>query len=108
MPPIWASERAILGLAEGRITQHRTIRHRYLAIPGRLVTHARRRRLRLPADGPWRARFLAAVERLRPPYRRSGSAGFRLDIATGGDQGAMLQPEAANLEHTRGWRWGAP
>lgn len=56
---------AILGLCERRITQHRTIRSRYLAIPGRLVTHARRRRLRLPAGWPWRDRFLAAVERLK-------------------------------------------
>ena len=56
---------AILGLGERRITQHRTIRNRYLAIPGRLVTHARRWRLRLPAGWPWRARFLAAIGRLR-------------------------------------------
>jgi len=56
---------AIIGLGERRITQHRTIRNRYLAIPGRLVTHARRRRLRLPAGWPWRERFLAAIERLR-------------------------------------------
>ncbi len=56
---------AILGLHERRITQHRTIRNRYLAIPGRLVTHARRWRLRLPAGWPWRERFLAAIERLR-------------------------------------------
>lgn len=56
---------AILGLRERRIVQHRTIRNRYLAIPGRLVTHARRWRLRLPAGWPWRERFLAAIERLR-------------------------------------------
>jgi hypothetical protein len=56
---------AILGLGERRITQHRTVRSRYLAIPGRLVSHARRWRLRLPAGWPWRARFLAAVERLK-------------------------------------------
>jgi len=56
---------AILGLGESRITQHRTIRNRYLAIPGRLVTHARRWRLRLPAGWPWQERFLAAIDRLR-------------------------------------------
>jgi hypothetical protein len=56
---------AIIGLGERRITQHRTIRSRYLAIPGRLVSHARRWRLRLPANWPWRARFLAAVDRLK-------------------------------------------
>ncbi len=56
---------AILGLGERRITQHRTIRTRYLAIPGRLVTHARRWRLRLPARWPWKTRFLQAIARLR-------------------------------------------
>ncbi len=56
---------AILGLGESRITQHRTIRNRYLAIPGRLGTHAGRWRLRLPAGWPWRERFLEAIERLR-------------------------------------------
>jgi len=60
---------AILGLGEHRITQHRTIRNRYLAIPGRLVTHARRWRLRLPANWPWQQQFLTAIHRLRalPP-----------------------------------------
>jgi hypothetical protein len=56
---------AILGLGERRISQHRTIRYRCLAIRGRLVTHARRWRLRLPAGWPWRERFLTAIERLR-------------------------------------------
>ena len=56
---------AILGLAERRITQHRTIRNRYLAIPGRIVSHARRLRLRLPASWPWRQRFLTAIQRIR-------------------------------------------
>lgn len=56
---------AILGLHERRITQHRTIRNRYLAIPGRLVTHARQLRLRLPTSWPWRHQFLTAIDRLR-------------------------------------------
>ena len=56
---------AILGLAERRISQHRTIRNRYLAIPGRLVSHARALRLRLPSGWPWRTQFLAAIDRLR-------------------------------------------
>lgn len=56
---------AILGLAERRITQHRTIRNRYLAIPGRIASHARRLRLRLPASWPWRQRFLTAIQRIR-------------------------------------------
>ena len=56
---------AILGLADRRISQHRTIRNRYLAIPGRLASHARQLRLRLPANWPWRTRFLDAITRLR-------------------------------------------
>lgn len=56
---------AILGLHERRITQHRTIRNRYLRIPGRLTTHARRRTLRLPANWPWQTQFLAAIDHLR-------------------------------------------
>jgi hypothetical protein len=56
---------AILGLHETRIRQQRTIRNRYLAVPGRLVTHARSLRLRLPTGWPWRKQFLAAIERLQ-------------------------------------------
>ena len=56
---------AILGLQDPRIRHHRTIRNRYLAVPGRLVSHARRQHLRLPTNWPWRDRFLAAIERLR-------------------------------------------
>ena len=56
---------AILGLGETRIRQHRTIRTRYLTVPGRLATHARSQRLRLPARWPWRDQFLTAINRLR-------------------------------------------
>ena len=40
-------------------------RLRFFAIPGRLVKHSRRRRLRLPADWPWREQFLALLTKLR-------------------------------------------
>jgi hypothetical protein len=40
-------------------------RLRFFAIPGRLVKHGRRCRLRLPADWPWREQFLALLTRLR-------------------------------------------
>jgi hypothetical protein len=43
---------AILGLHERRITQHRTLRNRYLAIPGRLTTHARPAPSDSPPTGP--------------------------------------------------------
>ena len=61
-----------------RITRHRTIRNGYLRLPARLVTHARRLRLRLPANWPWRTQFLAAVdrsERYRPPGSGRGATG---------------------------------
>jgi Transposase DDE domain group 1 len=40
-------------------------RLRFFAVPGRLVAHGRRRRLRLPADWPWREQFLALLAKLR-------------------------------------------
>lgn len=43
----------------------KTLRRRYLAIPARLVGHARRHRLRLPAHWPWAGPLLAALARLR-------------------------------------------
>lgn len=56
---------AILGLHDPRISQHRTIRNRYFAIPGRLAHHARQLRLRLPSGWPWRTQFLTAIDRLK-------------------------------------------
>jgi hypothetical protein len=56
---------AILGLHEHRLTQHRTIRNRYLTIPGRIASHARRLRLRLPSNWPWQTQFLNAINRIR-------------------------------------------
>lgn len=43
----------------------KTLRRRYLAVPARLVRHARRARLRLPTGWPWAAALLAALARLR-------------------------------------------
>jgi Transposase DDE domain group 1 len=40
-------------------------RHRFFALPGRLVQHGRQRRLRLPVDWPWRAQFLTLLARVR-------------------------------------------
>lgn len=56
---------AVIGLGDRRILRHRTIRNRYLAIPGRVIRHARRVRLRLPANWPWRDRFLQALTTIR-------------------------------------------
>jgi hypothetical protein len=43
----------------------KTLRRRYLAVPARLVRHARRLRLRLPARWPWAQQLTAALTRLR-------------------------------------------
>lgn len=47
------------------LTVARTIRSRLLAIPGRLVNHGRRWRLRLPARWPWAHSFNTALHRIR-------------------------------------------
>ncbi len=43
----------------------KTIRRRFIALPGRLTRSARKWRLHLPSRWPWREAFLAAVARLR-------------------------------------------
>ncbi len=56
---------AALGLAiEGPVVA-KTIRRRFLALPGRLTQSGRRLRLHLPRRWPWREAFLAAIDRLR-------------------------------------------
>jgi Transposase DDE domain group 1 len=51
--------------ANGQLTAARTVRNRLCALPGRLVNHAGRWILRLPARWPWAEQFLAALTRLR-------------------------------------------
>jgi hypothetical protein len=53
-----------LGVGEPRLTT-KTLRIRYLALPGRLTRSARRPTLHLPARWPWRWRFQFALARLR-------------------------------------------
>jgi Transposase DDE domain group 1 len=57
----WTSR---LGLGEGRMSP-KTLRMRYLALPGRLAVSARRPILHLPARWPWRWRWEFALARLR-------------------------------------------
>jgi len=54
---------------DGQLTVARTLRTRVIALPGRLVNHAGRWILRLPARWPWDEQFLVALTRLRalPP-----------------------------------------
>jgi hypothetical protein len=57
----WTTRR---GVGEGRMSP-KTLRTRYLALPGRLAVSARRPTLHLPANWPWRWRFQFALARLR-------------------------------------------
>ena len=40
-------------------------RLRFFSLPARLVVHGRQRRLRLPADWPWREEFMALMAKLQ-------------------------------------------
>jgi hypothetical protein len=57
----WTSR---IGLGEALITT-KTLRTRYLDLPGRLTRSARRWQLHLPTRWPWAREFLAALDRLR-------------------------------------------
>jgi hypothetical protein len=54
----------VLGL-QGTPLRIKTLRHRFLSLPGRLTRSARRHHLALPCAWPWREEFLAALARLR-------------------------------------------
>jgi hypothetical protein len=43
----------------------KTLRRRYITVPGRLTRSARRRHLHLPRDWPWATQFLAGLDLLR-------------------------------------------
>ena len=43
----------------------KTIRRRYIILPGRITRSARRHILHLPTDSPWKRDFLTATDRLR-------------------------------------------
>ena len=58
---IWVNR---LGL-QGPPLRMKTLRRRYLALPGRLTRGSRGRRLALPRAWPWQEQFLAALARLR-------------------------------------------
>jgi Transposase DDE domain group 1 len=57
----WVSR---IGLGETLITT-KTLRTRYLELPGRLTRSARKLRLHLPRRWPWAGEFLLALDRLR-------------------------------------------
>jgi hypothetical protein len=56
---------AALGLGSHGQVVTKTIRRRFITLPGRLTRSARRRRLHLPRSWPWAQEFLAGLTRLR-------------------------------------------
>ena len=48
-----------------QLTVAATIRNRLLTVPGRLVNHSGRHRLRLPLNWPWQNTFTTALQRIR-------------------------------------------
>jgi Transposase DDE domain group 1 len=57
----WTSR---IGLGQTLVTT-KTLRVRYLDLPGRLTRSARRLRLHLPRRWPWAGQFLLLLDRLR-------------------------------------------
>jgi hypothetical protein len=55
---------ARIGLRAGIVTA-KTLRRRFLGLPGRLTRSARCFTLHLPADWPWAAEFMTALARIR-------------------------------------------
>ena len=56
---------AALGLGQKGPVVTQTIRRRFITLPGRLTTSARRHRLHLPTNWPWAQDLSRALERLR-------------------------------------------
>lgn len=58
---------AIAGKArvDNQLVVPRTLRTRFLAIPGRLVNRSGRPTLRMPTNWPWSTPFMAALNALR-------------------------------------------
>lgn len=56
---------ASLGLAHGGPVVAKTIRRRFISVPGRLTTRSRRTQLHLPTEWPWATEWLACFDRLR-------------------------------------------
>ncbi len=55
----------LLGLPDATVRAARTLRRRWLQIPGRLTRHGRSWTLHLPARWPWQSDYLDALKRIR-------------------------------------------
>lgn len=55
----------MIGLGEQTFLATKTLRRRFLSLPGRMTRSSRKRTLHLPRDWPWETQFLAALELLR-------------------------------------------
>ena len=58
-------DRLARGRHDNKLTVGRTVTNQLLAVPGRLVNHARRRLLRLPARWPWATNYHNALTAIR-------------------------------------------
>lgn len=56
---------AALGMQVAGPVVAKTLRRRFVTLPGRLTTSGRRRRLHLPRRWPWRRQFTSAMVRVR-------------------------------------------
>jgi len=56
---------SILGLAHDGPVVAKTIRRKFISVPGRLTTRSRRAQLHLPTEWPWASEWLACFDRLR-------------------------------------------
>jgi hypothetical protein len=56
---------SILGLAHNGPVVAKTIRRKFISVPGRLTTRSRRAQLHLPTEWPWASEWLACFDRLR-------------------------------------------
>ena len=55
----------LLGLPDTTVRAARTLRRRWLQIPGRLTRHGRSWTLHLPARWPWQGDYLDALKQIR-------------------------------------------
>jgi hypothetical protein len=56
---------ASLGLGHGGPVVAKTIRRRFISVPGRLTRRSRRTRLHMPTAWPWATEWSACFDRLR-------------------------------------------